>query len=911
MPLVLPATALVGQLDHKLFDLRAESASRRASDRFVFLAIDKESLDHVGTWPWPRSVHAAVVDALVAAGAADIFLDIDFSTPSTPAEDEKLAAALARAGGGVILPVFEQHQNIRGADSVEVTRPIPLLGENAWLAAANVRLDGDGSFRAFDAGLTLDGQLLPSASVLLSGVADPEISELGIDYSIRPETVAAFSVADLLRGEVDADLLAGRSIVVGAYATELKDLFPVPVYGILSGPMLHILAAETLLQNRLPWTIPAWPGGLLIALAFVVGAGALRRWRLAVTIPAILALALAIEGAGYALQKEWSLQLPSATFHLMLMAGFAILLLQKIGFGVWLLEIASAERRNTRRILKRVVNDSADAVIIVSEEGLILDHSRAAARLFGASHELRRGEDFRIAAPAQLAEAFARLHHASAEDGKPLPTVQDEFTISPDGEPLHLEATLTMSRLEDVTAESEFRKFFVACITVRNVTARKTYEAKLRRLSQLDDLTGVLNRREIATRLAQSVREGRTMAVVALDLHRFATVNATFGRGTGDQLLRAVAKRLMAGCRKISIEPAHAFVARLGSDVFCLAVALDPEEGLDGLPVAVLALFEKSLDARGAKIHVDVRMGACLVAGVDPAAAIDGAELALDEAKKIGGSGWSIYEPAAALEQARKMRIEHDMRRALREEQFFLLYQPQVDLETGKLVGAEALIRWRHPEMGLVSPSDFIEVAESNGFICNIGRWVLAEACSAASAWPTELSVAVNVSALQFAKGDLCADVRHALAVSGLDPHRLHVEVTESTFLLDPTRLLAALHDLKSMGVGTALDDFGTGYSSLSYIARFPFDKIKVDQCFVRGIVVRPESQAIVRSVTSLAEGLGMTVVCEGIEEEAEWRMLAEFGCQQGQGYYFGKPQTADELMTLAGQAGSGVRATA
>ena len=182
------------------------------------------------------------------------------------------------------------------------------------------------------------------------------------------------------------------------------------------------------------------------------------------------------------------------------------------------------------------------------------------------------------------------------------------------------------------------------------------------------------------------------------------------------------------------------------------------------------------------------------------------------------------------------------------------------------------------------------------------------EACSAASSWPDHLSVAVNVSAVQFAKADLCADVRDALAASGLEPHRLHLEVTETAFLLDPERLLKQVTDLKSLGIAVALDDFGTGYSSLGYIARFPFDKIKIDQCFVRGIADNPANQAIVRSIQSLADGVGMATVCEGIEDEAEWHLLKGFGCQQGQGYYFGKPQTAEDLLALVGQAKGAAR---
>ncbi|MFN7101415.1 MAG: EAL domain-containing protein [Pseudorhizobium sp.] len=913
MPFVLPSTSMIRQFDNQLSDFRATYAPRQASDRFVFAAIDKESLDQVGTWPWPRSVHAATIDALVAAGAGDIFLDIDFSTPSSAQEDRQLAEALERAGG-VMLPVFEQHQHVADASAVSATRPIDALAENAWLVAANVALDADGRFRTIDTSLVLDGETLSSAAVVLAGGEDPGMPELPVDFSIRPDTVAAVSVADLLQGKFGPDHFAGRSVIVGAYATELKDLFPVPIYGILSGPMLHILAAETLVQDRVPERLPAWPFCLALVLALLCGARWLRQGRVIYVLASAALFVVSVETAGYLLQKEYSLLLPTATSHFILGTGIALLLLERIGLSAWLVEIISAEKRNTRRILKRVIADSIDAIIVVDGDGIILDHSRTAATFFGASHPLRRGADFRLSAPPELVQALDRIVNVRHADEKLLPAAHEEVTILRDGEALHLEATLTVSRVEDLTLDRQAARSFVACITVRDITARKSYEAKLRRLSQLDDLTGTLNRREFVNKVGQSADTGVTMAVAAIDLHRFATINSTFGRGTGDQLLRAVAKRLMAGAREISVDADHAFVARLGGDVFCVAVALAAEDGLPDLPDALIALFDHNFDVRGAKIHVDVRIGASLapVGAGNAADWIDAAELALDQAKKIGGSGWHIHEPLAAIEQARRMRLEQEMRPALRDGQFYLLHQPQVDLVTGRVTGSEALIRWKHPELGIVSPLQFIAVAESNGFICDLGRWVILQACLEASVWPSHLTVAVNVSAVQFAKGDVCTDVREALKISGLAPHRLHIEVTESTFLLDPTRLLREMKELKALGITTALDDFGTGYSSLSYIAQFPFDKIKIDQCFVRGIVSSAANQAIVRSVKSLADGLGMAVVCEGIEEEAEWHLLRSFGCQQGQGYYFGKPQTGDELVSLsAGRSPAALTASA
>ncbi|HEX2148396.1 MAG TPA: CHASE2 domain-containing protein, partial [Pseudorhizobium sp.] len=706
MPFALPAMTVVRQMDNALVDLRAKLAPRIASNRFVFAAIDKESLDHVGTWPWPRSVHAAIIDALVDAEARDILLDIDFSTASSPDEDQKLADALARAGGGVLLPVFEQHQRVGDPSTVSLTHPIDLLAANAWPAAVNVVLDQAGRFHGFAAGVALDGVSVPAASVQLAGGQDPGVPLLPVDFSIQPDTVTTISVADLLRGKVDADLLAGRSVVVGAYATELKDFFPVPVYGVLSGPMLNILGAETILQDRVPHRVPVWPFGVLLAVLILVGSQVLRSRRTVEAVALVVAVGASIEVTGYLLQKQWSMQLPSATCQLMLAAGIAILLFEKIGLAAWLLEVASAERRNSRRILKRVISDSTDPIIIVDGRGRILDLSRTAINLFEIPHGLRRGDDFGRWAPAPLTELVDRLRENLSLEEKLLPSVQEEITIHRSGQPLHLEATVTISRLEDGALHGAAT--FASCITLRDVTARKAYEAKLRRLAQLDDLTGALNRREFVARLAQSLGQGKVMAVGAIDLHRFGTLNSTFGRKAGDVVLSAVSRRLMSGAHRMSIHQEHAFVARLGGDVFCVAVALAEESHLESFPPTLLALLEKPVDARGIKLRLEARVGACIAnSASDAGASVDAAEQALDEAKKIGGSGWRLHDPLAAVQQARRMRLEQEMRDALRANQFFLVYQPQVDLVSGAVCGAEALLRWKHPELGLVPPNDF------------------------------------------------------------------------------------------------------------------------------------------------------------------------------------------------------------
>lgn len=916
LSLWLPGVGTVERLDSQLIDFRAANAPRAASDRFVYLAIDKESLDHVGTWPWPRSIHAEIIDRLVAAGAGDILLDIDFSTPSRPAEDQALSAALIRAGGGVILPVFLQRQNVDNPFSATITKPIPEFAENAWLAAADASLTEAGQFRAFDTFRGMNDENFTSVAVVLSALPEAGLPEqIGIDFSIRPDTVRVISVADLLRNKVSADMLAGRSVVVGAYSTELKDQFPVPIYGILSGPMLHILAAETLLQDRVPQPLVSWPIYLITGLLVI----AATIWRRLTSIPVVAAIAVVIsvasELAAYFLQKQWSLILPTATIHLILALGFTALLAAKLDLTTLLAELASAEKRNSRRILKRIIQDSVDAVFIVNDQGTIIDLSRTAGSLSCSSWEPRRGSDFCEGAPAVLVAALRRSIAAFTEGNRNAPAIQEEFDLVCDGQKKHVEAVLTLSSLEQSGSGSDegHGRSYAACITMRDITARKVYEAKLRRLSQLDDLTGALNRRELINRIRESAEEEKTLAVFAIDLHRFSTVNATLGRYTGDQVLQAVSRRLMAAARNISEVPDVGLVGRLGGDVFCVVLAVSADNPLSFYADKIVGVFSKGINCGSSRIDVSVRVGAALASDVagGPASWIDAAEAALDQAKKVGGAGWAVHTPVEAAAEARTRRLEKDMRPALKRGEFFLVYQPQVDLKTGAIVGAEALIRWQHAELGLVSPMDFIGIAEANGFICDLGRWALEEACREAVHWPSDLTVAVNVSAVQFAGSDVREDVLRALQVTGLPPGRLHVEITESTFALDAKKLLEDMKRLKALGVTIALDDFGTGYSSLSYISDFPFDLIKIDQSFIRRLAEDAASRAIVHAVTGIAAQLGRKVLCEGIEGETERQLLSVMGCQFGQGYHFGRPGPTSQLLALLDQAKPPVGLTA
>jgi len=899
VPMLLPSFSFVASMDNLLTEWRSAHAPRPASGKFVFLAIDKKSLDAVGVWPWPRTIYADVVDKLIAAGVNDIFIDIDFSAHSTAAADERLAGALEKAGGGVILPVFLQHAAAdRNQASLAISRPLPLFAQNAWLATATVRPDRDARVRQFPTAEQIDGAVLSSAPAVLAGQEFTAPGAFSIDFSIDPDTVPTYSIADMLAGKVASSSLRGRSVVIGAFATELKDIFSVPVHGVISGPMLHLLAAETLAQGRAlqriePRPIALGVGLVLLLLLLLVWA---QRMSMRAVVAGLILASLALETVAIVLQTGWAMILPSTLLHLTIVAGGLLCFLIELDVSYWLAKLAGIRTRNSDRLLQQVISDSADAVIVLDHSGQVINVSDTTRSILGADYALVPGASFRAVAPSRLARLVDNaLKICRTDDTRSFEP--EELSIFVEGEPRILECRITVSLLElDASDAKQAENAFVVCLTVRDMTKKRKYEKQLEYFSEYDELTDTLYRGALIRRMENE--PDRAWTVCAVNIHRFAVVNATLGRDVGDALLRSVAARLK------DFDPAIRHVSRLGSDVFCVAVDLEAASvaDVDIFAGNLIAAFAKPFGVPQSTVSIGVRVGVCDgTAGERTASArVEAAEIALETACRTTGTGYAIYDPVSAGKRARLRMLEGDMRQALQTGEFFLTFQEQVDLSSGQLLGAEALIRWQHRRLGMVSPLDFVSIAEANGFITELGRWVLQESCRAAMSWPPHLTVAVNVSPIQFAKGDMASEVRAILRETGLSPQRLQLEITESVFLKGTDQLTQQLQELRALGVEIALDDFGTGYSSLAYIANFPCDKIKIDQSFVRNLITDVTSQAIVRSVATLAAGLGLKVLAEGIEDAQQRDFLSMLGCGEGQGYLFGKPKASDDFLAQA-----------
>ena len=438
-------------------------------------------------------------------------------------------------------------------------------------------------------------------------------------------------------------------------------------------------------------------------------------------------------------------------------------------------------------------------------------------------------------------------------------------------------------------------------VLIEDITERKSAEAKISHMARYDALTGLPNRTyfrdQIDKALGPTRHSGKSCAVLFIDLDQFKQVNDTLGHPCGDQLLCAVADRLRKIIRDTDV------VARFGGDEFVVfqSPVKHPKEAA-ALAKNIVKWLEEPYEIEGHHVVIGASIGIAITPheAITADHLLKNADMALYRAKSDGRGTWRFFEPDMALQAQARRSLELDLRTALNNNAFKIFYQPLVNLKTRRISTCEALLRWPHPERGMIPPAEFIPIAEEMGLIHDIGRWVLKQACVEATQWPPQVRVAVNLSSMQFRRGDVVGDVREALSLSGLEPNRLEVEITESVLLQDTPLTRASLHQLHELGVRISLDDFGTGYSSLSYLHSFPLQKVKIDRSFLEGLGSSDRPVTLLHGVARLSAELGMSVVVEGIETEEQLALIsAEEGIEEAQGYLFSPPIPGRQIRKL------------
>lgn len=779
--LIVAASGFFRSYDRDLSAFRFAQFPTPASQDIIFLGIDKTSLDAVGVWPWPRSVHAEVVDQLVAADVAEIAIDIDFSSSSTPDEDARFAESIKRAEGRVILPTFLQNARLGDASSgTIISKPIDQFAENAWLGSVNVFPETDGKIWSFAAGQDEDGNTMVSMPSMLAERAD--IENVQLDFGIDAKTIPVLSVAELLDPNFELGSLAGNKVVYGAYATELGDIFLAPVYGPMPGAMLQILAAETLLAEREITTIsPVFPLGIIILSTITLALLLRNRWGL--WMCSSLLSALVLEVVAVALYKLWAFELATASAHVFIICS----------------------------ILWRYV---------------------------------------------ALNNLITKLMHAARADAR-------------------------VSR-----GQIEF-------------------------LSTHDEDTGALRRGAFLEQCEAHIRTSAvTSGIAVFELTRMDIISTALGHERADQTALIFYNRLQL------LSPSPIAICRLGPFSFSVVFSVLSEDKLPFFAKQMLDQLSKPFAIGETTISPNVKAGFTRYKNptgnyseASERMLVD-AQAALNFAVQSGTKDLVIFDNKIDRQMRRNAIIEADLRAAIENDALELRFQPLVDLTSNDIVAFESLLRWQHPELDRVPPSEFVPIADAAGYALIMDEYVLRKACKAAQRLPETVAVSVNIGPRHFEQPGLADLVFDILRETGLSPKRLILEVLETAALGDASVLDTNVNRLREKGIAIALDDFGTGNASFEHLARFPFDKVKLDRAFVQDVGLSKSKQAIVQATRKLCDTFGSQMICEGIETDEDRSLVKLMGCDVGQGYLFAKPLTLDEaVISLAREPKSGLAA--
>ena len=880
-------TPVHGGLTNILTDLRMHFFPRQASGNIVLVAIDPPSIESIGTWPWPRRLHAELIDKLEIAGVTDIAFDVDFSSASTSGDDDAFLSSLRKAGGSIILPLFMQQVGHAGrSQELYINRPLPRFSNNAWTALVNVVADGDGVVRRYPYGGTADGSIAPSMGAMLGRSGKVREGWFWIDHSILPNSIPMVSYIDVLRGSPSVlQSLKGKKVVVGGTAIELGDRFTIPQGRIISGPMLQVLATESISQGRDLQRISATltvPGMILLGLCMLVlGRSLSPGWRAML----LASVGVAIEAGAAYFQSRVPIIVDTSLFQVAVAGYLLVSTLDEIDFRGMLSRIAD-------RRFERIAMSLGDGLLCADHEGRITMCNPVAAAIFGYRiDEMIAWPIENLFAPAAQGprSAFNKLRSEASPNGG---NVIELIGLRKDGAVLPVE--VSSSGWDGVDG---LQYGFV----LRDISVRKREAEKIRYLAEHDTLTGLANRHLLHQHLNAELSKAQThvlkVAAIVLDLDRFKEINDTFGHTYGDRVLIAVAAQLN------DLVVGGGLVARLGGDEFAVVVSgADVEVRAANLAAKIVTALSHSpivVEDRPLWINASVGVAYYPDHGATADELFSNADLALYRAKTNGRGQSVIFERGLRNAFEQRLSLEAELKRAADTAQFELFYQPQVELRNGTVVGAEALIRWRHPTRGLVSPAEFMPIINTSSMASDIGNWVLASACTQGSIWQKKgyaVRIAVNLSPSQLRSGDLAIVVNKVLKETGFPPSLLELEVTEDIVLADEESALDNFRELQQLGVRLAFDDFGTGYAGLSYLKKFPFNVLKIDRSFVAGLCTSSDDMAIVGATISISKQLGLSVIAEGIEDYQTAEALRMLACEEGQGYFYGRPTPAAEF---------------
>jgi diguanylate cyclase (GGDEF)-like protein/PAS domain S-box-containing protein len=880
----LSACGVLRPYENLLADARAKLLAREVRSDIVIVEMDAASLAALDRWPWPRNYHAKLLGEIAAAKPRSVFMDIDFSSQSSGLDDAVLEAALAkRRDFPVMLPTFFQPRT--GTDAtLAVSEPLPRFARHVELSMVNHQPAADGLTRAWRNAWILDGRLAPS--VIDPRRQLPDETDVILDFSISPASFTYVSYANVMEGRVNREVFAGKTVYVGATAAELNDMVSVPVYRSLPGIVVQALATETVNAGA-PKAPPTWAALTLLALTTLLTAllyGSSWRRNLAAFVLSAAVL-LGLWTYAFTVHRLW---LDAAAMLLANALLFVAIAVRSLEAQTWKALAFSLGMRRRDALLKSVVQSSTDCIVCIDEAGIIKTANPAASRLFNcAAYEL-------IDEPIAKFITLLAGEGSGARLGALHGVIRECDARTLDGEVFPVEISVSRVRLNT-------ERLYTAI--VRDIRERRAQQRKLQHQATHDSLTGLPNRAALLTHLDAALTGGSlppNLALLMLDLCRFKEVNDTLGHNVGDRVLCDVAQRFQSALGE------RGFIARIGGDEFTVVLDSDQlEKGGEGSIVAATHALADSLrasiDVAGISMEIGVSIGIARFPhdASDAQTLLRHADVAMYVAKRRGAT-YEYYDPAHDENTVRRLSIGGELRSAIANDQLELHFQPQVNLRTGLVESAEALVRWHHPVQGAISPAEFVGIAEATDLIRPLTEWTLRGALACIRDWRdrgVHVRIAVNLSARILQDTAFPAHLAGLLSASGVSAASLELEITESAMMLDPARALRVIQEIDKLGVLISIDDFGTGYSSLGYLRDLPVHSLKLDKSFVMGMRNNTDDRIIVESTAQMAHALRLELVAEGVETEWDAQFLAVAGYDFAQGFHYSRALPAAKCL--------------
>ncbi len=868
-----------------------------SSQEIALIAIDESSLHELGRWPWPRNLHANLIDLLTETKVKAIGMDILFLEPDlkNPNGDRKLAWAIQK-NGRVALPALLEES---ASKKLEVTPPINLFSQAARIiSASKISFDSRGIVNGMQSQVYSDNTIYPSLALamLSAGQNQPDFADWDripsfIPYSETLDDYQYFSYNDVLNNAEIRQRLKDKYILIAATATGLSQRFATPSTHhkkLMSGADLTIKVLTTLLSQKVTGTLkPSL--SILFNFTFVLIPIFIYGW-----VSTRLSLAVLMASIGTSLM---TCQILLKHYQLWFNPLESILMLI-ISYSAWsyyrqdqIAQALSSEKDKTQATLHSI----GDSVISTDANDRISFMNPAAELITSKSSDEMIGKSIDQVLRPRHPEDLQPILEALKQK-KEIQISTPCYIINEKNNEYAVRFSVNPIRHKNVVNGM--------VIAMTDVSEIIDISQKMTHLATHDALTGLANRILLREKITAAIKQMPFFAILFIDLDGFKKINDGLGHAVGDRLLIEISRRLL-NCN----DPGDT-VARWGGDEFVILLRkLDDEKQIKSIAERIIKTVGKAVIIDQQELFVTPSIGiSCFPKdGHQVDNLLDHADAAMYKVKEMGRNNYCFYDYELSDGASQLLNLDQQMHHALKENQFEMFYQLQVDLQTGKIVGVEALIRWRHPEKGLLSPDEFIPLAEQVGLINPIGSWIIKEVCQQIKQWQSigipGFYAAINLSARQFLQNDLLHQIRKNIELHQLESHCIHIEVTESLIIAHINQVEHILDELKKLGIIIVIDDFGTGYASLSFLKRFAIDILKIDRSFIHNIFDEADDNSIVSAMISLAHSMNMKLIAEGVETIDQHTLLTKLGCHIGQGYYYSRPLHASAMTQLLTQS--------